>query len=255
MGKEFLYELGTRRQQVMWTKNPALLAVKRSRTPEYHWRSVAPLPYHNPRKKNQKENRIATSELQSVPRQKHFSPHVCSALFFLCFVWYVSILHHMGGRNTLHSSTTQRGGGCVVAQGPRGRLPDMSSGSQEGQTKWNQKNRQKVGEEERACEHIAIGTRFAFFFLLCFSAHHRHCRLELRGVGVQRCLYGRSALSCSNVNVPFTIQPGLRRSAPTTLHLFLLLLLGARGKDLIHLRYSNPQRHTPALIRSFVSLP
>jgi hypothetical protein len=79
--------------------------------------------------------------------------------------------------------------------------------------------------------------------------------LELRGVGVQRCLYGRSALSCSNVNVPFTIQPGLRRSAPTTLHLFLLLLLGARGKDLIHLRYSNPQRHTPALIRSFVSLP
>jgi hypothetical protein len=164
MGKEFLYELGTRRQQVMWTKNPALLAVKRSRTPEYHWRSVVPLPYHNPRKKNQKENRIATSELQSVPRQKHFSPHVCSALFFLCFVWYVSILHHMGGRNTLHSSTTQRGGGCVVAQGPRGRLPDMSSGSQEGQTKWNQKNRQKVGEEERACEHIAIGTRFAFFF-------------------------------------------------------------------------------------------
>lgn len=240
----------------MWTKNPALLAVKRSRTPEYHWRSVAPLSYHNPRKKNQKENRIATSELQSVPRQKHFSPHVCSALFF--FVFCLVCLHSTPHGRTEHASLLHDTAGRWMRGGPG------AEGEAPRYVKWEPGRADKMepkkppkSRRRRTCvrAHRYRHAFCFFFFLLCFSAHHRHCRLELRGVGVQRCLYGRSALSCSNVNVPFTIQPGLRRSAPTTLHLFLLLLLGARGKDLIHLRYSNPQRHTPALIRSFVSLP
>ena len=125
---------------------------------------LSPLPYYNPRKKIKKKIVLLPPNSKVFPVKNTFLRMYAARSFFWCFVWYVSILHHMGGRNTLHSSTTQRGGGCVVAQGPRGRLPDMSSGSQEGQTKWNQKNRQKVGEEERACEHIAIGTRFAFFF-------------------------------------------------------------------------------------------
>ena len=100
----------------MWTKNPALLAVKRSRTPEYHWRSVAPLPYHNPRKKNQKENRIATSELQSVPRQKHFSPHVCSALFFLVFC--LVCLHSTPHGRTEHASLLHDTAGRWMRGGP-----------------------------------------------------------------------------------------------------------------------------------------
>lgn len=240
----------------MWTKNPALLAVKRSRTPEYHWRSVAPLPYHNPRKKKSKRKSYCYLRTPKCsPSKTLFSACMQRALFFVfCLVClhstphgrteHASLLHDTAGR-------WMRGGPGAEGEAPRyvkwepGRADKM-------EPKKSPKSRRR-----RTCvrAHRYRHAFCFFFFLLCFSAHHRHCRLELRGVGVQRCLYGRSALSCSNVNVPFTIQPGLRRSAPTTLHLFLLLLLGARGKDLIHLRYSNPQRHTPALIRSSVSLP
>jgi hypothetical protein len=76
-----------------------------------------------------------------------------------------------------------------------------------------------------------------------FFRHHRHCRLELRGVGVQKYLYGRSALSRSNVNVPLP-SSRVAEKRSTHPHLFLLLL-GARGLNLVNLRYSNPSGILP----------
>jgi hypothetical protein len=121
------------------------------------------------------------------------------ALFF-CFLFGISPFYTTW--RTEHASLLHDTAGRWMRGGPgaEGEAPDMSSGSQEGQIKWNQKQRQKVGESRTCVRHIAIGTRFVFFVM--FFRHHRHCRLELRGVDVQKYLYGRSALSRSNVNVP-----------------------------------------------------
>ncbi|KAF8481619.1 hypothetical protein DFH94DRAFT_731930 [Russula ochroleuca] len=156
------------------------------------------------------------------PSKTLFSACMQRALFFcFCLVSLHSTPH--GGWNTLYSSTTrsttQRGGGCVVTQGPKVEAPDMSSRSQEGQTKWNQKNAKKSESKNvcARCEHIAIGTRY---------------------------LYGQSALSGSNVNVPHH-PAGSGRSAPPTSTSFSFSERAVCKVDLVHLHYSNPSGILP----------
>ena len=209
-----------------------------------------------PQKKKIKKKIVLLPPNSKVFPVKNTFLRMYAARSFFCVLFGMSPFYTTWADGTRF--TPPRHSGAVDAWWPRGRgggSPICQVGARKGRQNGTKKTAKK-SEKKNVRASTSVSARgLLFFFLLCFSAHHRHCRLELRGVGVQRCLYGRSALSCSNVNVPFTIQPGLRRSAPTTLHLFLLLLLGARGKDLIHLRYSNPQRNTPALIRSSVSLP
>ncbi|KAI0281297.1 hypothetical protein BGY98DRAFT_230467 [Russula aff. rugulosa BPL654] len=124
------------------------------------WRALfRALQYQNPRK----------STIQTLPRPKclrqGLSPHVCNALSFFSVFFFCLVALHSTPHGALRSAicrgqntrlylryTTQRGGGCVVAQGDV--LPICLVGGLQG-TEQNgietPKSRKNLKEEERVC--------------------------------------------------------------------------------------------------------
>ena len=212
----------------MWTKNPALLAVKRSRTPEYHWWSVAPLPYHNPRKKKSKRKSYCYLRTPVFPVKNTFL-RMYAARSFFCVLFGMSPFYTTWADGTRF--TPPRHSGAVDAWWPRGRgggSPICQVGARKGRQNGTKKIAKKSEKKNvRASTSLSARVLLFFFFVMFFrpspplplgTAWSRCAEMPLRSVSAEllqreRSFYHPAGFAAKRSNHPPPLSPSPPRSA------------------------------------------